>query len=114
MRVLFIICFLILFELQSFGQILTAEVDSLNALMQAKRPINLKKFGEAQIDLKDGTGYLKCTIIEIKTTYVIYLKSNTLHDQEIDKIEIIRFKNVPWIVQFNDQKIGQIIFKSNY
>lgn len=112
MRGLFIICFLILCELHSFGQIRTSEVDSLNSLLKAKKSVSLKKFGEARIELKDGTGYLRCTIVEVRNSYVVYMKRNTLHDQETSKIEVIKFEDTPWILQFNDQNIGQILFKN--
>lgn len=94
----------------SFSQLGVSCIDSLNAKMLKKNyPIDLTKFGNARLELKDGTILSNCVITEIKEHWVIYKKRETLHDQAIDKIKVIRFDEHGFKLQFDEFDKGKLI-----
>jgi len=94
----------------AFAQLKITRIDSLNAKMQSSVPVDLSYYGEARIELKEGTTYLHCIILEVKPTWIVYKKRGVLHDQVTDKIKRIRFDEQPLILEFDELYQGKLRF----
>ncbi len=85
-----------------------SSIDSLNILMEKGHTVSMIKFGKTRIHFSDGSIYKHCQIKEINTIGIVYIKNGVLHDAYINTIEKIEFIEIPYLIEFDKSRKGQI------
>jgi hypothetical protein len=64
--------------------------------------VQLSSLGYMRIKSKDGTAKVKCTIKEITSCCIIYVKDKVLHDMMNDKVKYIEAEDTNYEIHFDE------------
>lgn len=68
---------------------------------------DLEALGKGKIFEIDQTTYSRIELFEVKEYYIVYIKSESLHDMAFDRISKIEFPGTKWgniRIEFKDKK----------